>query len=652
VHGVNDGTDTVVPVIIGTAGHVDHGKTSLVELLTGCNTDHLKEERERGISIDLGFAPCRFPGRRLAGVVDVPGHHDFIRNMVAGAAGIDVLMLVVAADDGIMPQTREHLLIVCLLRTPLVLAALTKVDLVEPEMLAAAREELAGFLAAAGHPDAPILPVSNRTGEGIPELRRELERLVDAVDRRPDDRAFRLSVERCFSVPGHGTVLTGIPISGELRPGDEAELWPPGSRHAVRSIQNYRINSAIARSGVCAAINLRDCDHATVVRGHCLAAPGVYLPADELVVAVHNVTTGAWRGNRSLRCHCGTAVTGAALRPLDAEGLPAGATGHARLVLDRPLVVSAGDRFILRTTSPDATVGGGRILSVRGARLRRGQAGLAPRLAAAAAVVDDDPYHAELLAGGSATLAREDLLRLTRRTPAGAAATVAAAIAAGRLIPLGPDAAVVAARAEECSARLRAALGRYHAAHVLAWGMEPEAATAVLDLPASAAADLLRLVVSDPTLVVRHGRLALASQRPRLSAKQIAAHATLADAVVEAGVNGLAPGPAQERTGLTAAEIQLVGQLLVDEGRVLRLGQHLVDAAAIERCRQAVLDHFATHDRLELAAFRTATGTSRNLGVAILEHFDGTGLTVRDGNSRIRRGNRRPGPADGGDLRA
>ncbi|MGD0088810.1 MAG: selenocysteine-specific translation elongation factor, partial [Planctomycetota bacterium] len=212
------------PALVGTAGHVDHGKTSLVRLLTGCDTDRLPEEKARGLSIDLGFAPCLLPSKRIVGIVDVPGHSDFIRNMVAGAASIDVLLLVIAADDGIMPQTDEHMHIVNLLRAPQVMVALTKTDMVAPERVVQVRESVAAFLARNGFPQAPIVPVSNKTGEGLDELRMALNALVErATLRPPDPRVFRMNVERTFNVKGLGTVVTGIPLSGAITVGGQAE---------------------------------------------------------------------------------------------------------------------------------------------------------------------------------------------------------------------------------------------------------------------------------------------------------------------------------------------------------------------------------------------------------------------------------------------
>ncbi|MBI4763213.1 MAG: selenocysteine-specific translation elongation factor, partial [Deltaproteobacteria bacterium] len=295
------------PVMVGTAGHVDHGKTELVRLLTGCDTDLLPEEKKRGMSIDLGFAPFILEGHRMVGIIDVPGHEDFIRNMIAGASSIDVLVLVVAADDGIMPQTIEHLKIVSLLRTPQVMAVITKIDLVTPERRQEIEEDVASLLSKHGFPDGPIILESNATGEGVGEVKKTINRLVGSIQRPPETRAFRLNIERMFSVKGYGTVVTGIPLSGKCFIRDELELFPGPKNVVCRAIQKYSFDSDEAPAHACSAINIRGVKLPDIGRGMTLAWPGTYRETLSAILSLQNVhETLPVKRRQEMRFCCGT----------------------------------------------------------------------------------------------------------------------------------------------------------------------------------------------------------------------------------------------------------------------------------------------------------------------------------------------------------
>ncbi|MCK6487239.1 MAG: selenocysteine-specific translation elongation factor, partial [Planctomycetes bacterium] len=374
----------ILPVMIGTAGHVHHGKSALVKLLTGCDTMRLPEERKRQLTIDLGFAPCHLGSDRLAGIIDVPGHEDFIRTMVAGASAIDVLLLVVAADDGVMPQTREHLTIVATLRAPQAMAVVNKCDLVEPARAAAVAGEVAALLAAAGFPDAPVVPASCRTGDGLAQVWTALERLVDAAAARPaDPRAFRLDVERSFTVAGHGSVATGVARSGAAALGDELEVLPTGAATRLLGVQAFRRDAERVGTGTCTALNLKDVPLAALGRGAVVAAPGILRAEHGAVVWLRNVSADAVLKRRGeLRLHAGTADVVAQVRLLGAETLAPGEEAAALVQLREPLVLAAGDRVLLRALTPQATVAGGTVLAA-GLPAGRPPADLAARAAAA-----------------------------------------------------------------------------------------------------------------------------------------------------------------------------------------------------------------------------------------------------------------------------
>lgn len=624
----------IVPAMVGTAGHVDHGKTSLVKLLTGCDTDRLKEEKERGLTIDLGFAPCRLPGNRLVGIVDVPGHEDFIRNMVAGAASIDILMLVVAADDGVMPQTREHLQIVRLLRTARVMAALTKIDLVDADTRRLAQEETAEFLARSGFPDAPVLPVSNRTLEGIGGVRNCLRDMVDDIAKRPDRRSFRMNVERVFSVKGYGTVATGIPISGRLAPGETAELVNAGTRHAVRAVQTYRQNADAAVAGACAALNLRDLPAERVERGLTLAAPGAYAAATTLVARVANVSEGmTLKRLAKVKFHSGTAVTQARVKLLTAEALPPGGEAFAHLRLEQPLVAAAGDRFVLRSLAPVATCAGGVVLAAGVERLKRGERGLADRLRRAAAAAEAGRYaECALLAGTEATADGAQLALLSQGLPAAEAA------GDGVLLPLGGECWLVREKLPELQKAAEAALRNYHAKHPYVWGMEPGAVCKLLKVPAGAFKNLAKELCARGELKFWHGRLALAEFAPALNAAQIELRETILRLATEGGINAPAVGNIAKEYGPAKADLRLVTRLLTEEGLLLQVGPNLLLRDTAEDCRRKFLEIWRNRSIVTLNDFRTATGAGRNLAVALLESFDAASFSRREGDGRV------PGP--------
>src|SRR5512140_2477584 len=365
-------------IMLGTAGHVDHGKTALVKMLTGCETDTLAEEKERGLTIDLGFAPCRLADDRIVGVVDVPGHVDFIRNMVAGAHGVDVVIFVVAADDGIMPQTHEHLNILTLMGLRHGLVALTKIDLVEAERRAGVIEDLRRLLTGTFLANAPICPLSNITGEGFEGFFDALNQVVGACGERSTSGVFRMWVEDVFTIRGAGTVITGIPNRGAVRVQDALQLLPEGKAGRVRRMQVYGEDSAEARAGEGVALNIPELDHEQVRRGMLLCGaemPGVSLAEAELRLL--GSVKGAFKDLSEAQFHVGTAAVPATVALLERPEMTAGSTQLVQMRWNGPLAVMPGERFVLRANvagqgqSGLLTIGGGRILATSNTRLRR-----------------------------------------------------------------------------------------------------------------------------------------------------------------------------------------------------------------------------------------------------------------------------------------
>jgi selenocysteine-specific elongation factor len=382
-------------MIVGTAGHIDHGKTALVRALTGVDTDRLREEKARGISIDLGFAYLPTPDGSILGFVDVPGHERFVRNMLAGATGIDFVLLVVAADDGVMPQTVEHLAIVDLLGIEHGLVALTKTDLVSPQRAAEAESEIVSALSATALAAAEVVPVSVLTGFGIDRLRDKLFGAARSFGRRTASGRFRLAVDRCFTLAGTGTVVTGTVLSGAIAIGDHVTISPAGRVGHVRSIHAQNRPAEIGQAGDRCALNLagRDIHKDAIVRGDVVLDPTLHAPTDRVDASLRVLSSELKKVRpwTPVRLHHAAADVGARIVPLSEEAIAPGTQAMVQLVLEHPIAAAVGDSYVVRDTSGQRTLGGGRFLDLRApARKRRRP----ERLAQLQAHADADPQRA------------------------------------------------------------------------------------------------------------------------------------------------------------------------------------------------------------------------------------------------------------------
>src|SRR5262245_47278336 len=374
-----------MPHIIGTAGHIDHGKTSLIKALTGQETDRLKEEQERGISIDLGFAYLDLPGGERAGIVEVPGHERVIRNMLAGAHGIDLVLFTVAADDGVMPQSEEHLDFLHLLGVKKGIFVITKADLVEPARLAEVQEEIEILTLDTTLEGAPIIPVSSVTGLGLERLRQEIAARLQAYERPPLPGYFRLPVDRAFVMKGHGVVVTGTAVAGTVSEGDSVRVLPGGEETRVRSLQVHGQAVPLAKWGQRVALNLAGLEKSDIARGHIICHPKVTLTTQRFDAFVE-IRPGARReveNHERVRVHIGTAEGIGKVIILDSrQVLPPRSTAFCQIVLEEPVVALRGDRFILRNQTAQGTLGGGEIVLPFAQRHRRSEEGVVERLTA------------------------------------------------------------------------------------------------------------------------------------------------------------------------------------------------------------------------------------------------------------------------------
>lgn len=358
--------------LIGTAGHVDHGKTELIRALSGIETDRLKEEKQRGISIELGFAHMTLPSQRQVGIVDVPGHERFVRQMLAGATGLDVVLLVIAADEGVMPQTREHLDILTLLEIPRGIVVLTKIDLVDQEWQELVVEEIREELAGTSFAHMPICPVSAITGRGIPELLQVIDQQLD-VECKSATGPLRMPIDRVFSIQGFGTVVTGTLHNGTLAVGQELAIEPGKILAKARSLQVHGEKVALAYAGQRVAVNLAGVEVAEVERGANLVVPGAYKVGNILELKIQNLASSGKPlvQRQRVRFHLGTVEILGRIHLLDAEELIPGQEGYAQIILEAPVLAAAGDRFVLRFYSPAQTIGGGKVLGLAEYKYKR-----------------------------------------------------------------------------------------------------------------------------------------------------------------------------------------------------------------------------------------------------------------------------------------
>ncbi len=642
-------------LVLGTAGHIDHGKTALVRALTGVDTDRLPAEKQRGITIDLGFAALELGDVRLA-VVDVPGHERFIRNMLAGATGLDLAMLVVAADDSVMPQTREHLEILRLLEIPSGLVVLSKCDLADPDWLAMVEDDVRALVAGTFLEGAPILRTSATAGRGIAEVKEALAALCHGSPSRADPGLFRMAIDRSFTLAGHGTIVSGTVASGSVAAGDELELWPSGRTVRVRGLHRHdRAAESIAR-GARAAINLVGVHHSEIARGQELAAPG-YLAASRLMAVEVRGTPGAPRALRHrgrYRLHLGTAEISATLGLLGPTSEVEGeGTTLAQLFLSGPAVAVHGEPFVLREESPPATLGGGRVLRPVAARVRRRDATAADALDRLRSP-DPSARLAEALRSAGLDGRTDRGLCRDAGIPIGdVPARLGGLTASGALveIPIGPrrSTRLPAELAADLGDRLLRALAKLHAAsprHSAIRRARVAAALGYLENDALVAALIERLrslgaVTADARTV------ALRGHEPKLSQGERKLKDEIAEAYAAGGMSPPEPSTWTDRSSPRAAVVPELLALLCDEERLVHVGPDVyLDFEVAAGLRARVADRLADGSSLTMAELRDLLGTTRKYAVPIGEYLDRIGLTRREGDARRLR-EPPPGPTPG-----
>lgn len=642
--GSNISPDPIRPVVIGTAGHVDHGKSTLVRSLTGIDPDRLKEEKARGLTIDIGFANFRHRDGSRVGMVDVPGHERFIKNMVTGATGIDIVILVVAANDGVMQQTREHLQILTLLGKRHGLIAITKADLVDADMLELAEADIREAVAGTFLEKAPSYCISTITGHGMEAFRTGLADLIDSVEPHSPGGAFRLPIQRVFSAKGQGAVLTGIPLSGSVAVGDEVETIPSAQKGKIRHIQAYHGDRERAQAGHSSALNISSIDHKLVERGHVVASPGYARPVTALIAHVRllpNVERPIRQGTEVKLLIDNSEVVGTLwMHGPGGTSLAPGEAAVCGLTLETPVVPAVGDRFILRLPSPADTVGGGRVVSLSGENIRAADAARREFFAAKALVLDDLPRLAEMTcleagAEGITAQALAHALWLRREETAPIAASL---LESGTVQQRFVSKLVHRDAWSVLETKILSLLEAHHKSVPHSPGMkeaelqqksalEPRFLGEVLEGLAA------RGLVSRVGEVVCHSRY-----QAKLTPAQESAMARIRQMLADAGFSAPTLEELQAAVGLPPSAFRVVSEYLISRGEaVLVAGQFLYSSASIDRAVALSGDYIRTHGDMKAGDFKTLLDTTRKYAIPLLEYLDGRGTFINRGGVRLLR---------------
>ena len=631
-------------IILGTAGHVDHGKTSLVKALTGVDTDRLKEEKERGITIELGFASLPLKSGGTLGVVDVPGHEKFVKNMVAGATGIDLVLLVIAADEGVMPQTSEHLDICTLLGIRHGVIALTKIDLVDADWLALVQDDIRQFLKTTFLDGAPIIPVSAVTGEGVAELAAAIEETALRIGERVDSGFFRIPVDRVFTMKGFGSVVTGTLVSGRVSVGDTVEVLPRRIHAKVRGIQVHNEPQESAVAGQRTAINLQGVDRAALNRGDVVAHPGVFEPSERLDVHLEYLK-GAGRvlKNRALvRFHTGTSEIMARVILLDRESLKPGEHVHAQLLLEAPVVAMGRDRFVVRSYSPIRAVGGGEILDPDAVKQKKAK----------------DRFAAELETLRTGTEAERAAVILGR---AGVQGLTSSRLAVRAGIPQASLNRVLKDMAEgkallridreesrivsfpayrQLKEDLLREIGQYHERFPLREGVPKEElrTTAGQEIENRLYNMALKELENEKKIFADREYVRLVSHRVDLKGNLGDLRGRIEAIYRDAGLSVPSVKEVLEQLGGKKADVQSVLGVLLNEGVLVKVTEDLyVHSDPLNRLREEYTAALVKAGKATPATFKDLTGLSRKYIIPLMEYFDATRLTIRVGDYRTLR---------------
>jgi len=630
-------------ITLGTAGHIDHGKTALIKCLTGCDTDHLRAEKERGMSIDLGFAPCTVSGLEV-GIVDVPGHENFIKTMVAGATGIDGVIFVIAADDGVMPQTREHFDILTLLGVKYGIVALTKVDTVEPERVKKVTAEVRDFLAGTFLQDASILPVSSITGEGFDTFYEALKKLVDTIEPKRTEGIFRLPVERTFSVKGYGTVVTGIPVAGSVKIGDEVVLFPQGTKGRIKAVQVYKRNSDTAVVGQCAAINIPQLDYKDIGRG-CSVTLGDYFSPRQWYLCNLRIlpdVKSPLKNGANIKFHTGTSEVLATVFLMEGSSIAGGRECLVQVRLNRPerIVAAPRDRFILRSLSPVQTIGGGMIVEALAKKLKRNDERVFQDAhERAKAVVSERDFVEYCIKTADDFAAGESKISIrAKMLPEPLKEILAGLVEGGEVIKLSPKLFIHRETCRVVRQKLLDIVGEFHRSRPESPGLSSEQLLEASRLKKDVFDGLLKMLVSQGELVERKHRLALPEYQETFSDDEQKMLRSIESLFKSRPFNPPKLDEVAKGVAVKPANVQKALKILIEQEQLIRVDKDLLfHCEAVERARQLLTEYINKEGGLESVKFKYLLDTTRKFAIPLLDYFDRIGVTRRVGYTRLLR---------------
>jgi selenocysteine-specific elongation factor len=633
-------------IILGTAGHIDHGKTSLIKALTGTDTDRLKEEKERGITIELGFAALDLPSRQHLGIVDVPGHEKFVKNMVAGATGIDIVVMVIAADEGVMPQTREHMEICTLLGVKYGMVAVTKIDMVDEEWLELALEDIRDFVRGTFLEDAAVATVSSVTQEGIPEFIKALDELAAKIPERPPSDLFRLPIDRVFTIKGFGTVITGTLISGRVQVGDTIMIYPSGIKSKVRGIQVHNKSAEEAQTGMRTAINFQGLEKEAISRGEVLSRPNNLQASYMVDVSLHYLASNKkpLKNRTRVRFHTGTSEVLGNVILLDREELAAGEDTVAQLRLDTAVALVKDDRFVIRSYSPVFTIGGGKVLNPIPLKHKRFKPDLVEGLKA---LGDQSPeaiisFHVE--ASGYHGVSFAHLKIITNLPDKKLENVLQVLLSQKTLIQVDKESRIYIHRSrfENLENDTRRQLADYHKTNPLKPGMPKEELKS--KFPPLLTSKLFNLtlnqMIKEKGIAQEENIIRLASHAVSLGGKQ----ADVKDKILKNYLNaGLEPPYFKELAkslDMDAKRAKDVLMHMVAEGAIVKVKEDLYfHAEVIKDLKKRLVKFLETQGEITTPQFKEMTGVSRKYVIPLAEHFDSTNVTLRVGDVRkLRKG--------------
>ncbi|MBM4310809.1 MAG: selenocysteine-specific translation elongation factor [Deltaproteobacteria bacterium] len=631
-------------IIIGTAGHIDHGKTALVKALTGIDCDRLREEKERGITIELGFAALDLGDGRRLGIVDVPGHEKFVKNMVAGVTGIDAVMLIIAADEGVMPQTREHLAICRMLAVQAGCIVLTKSDLVDAEWLEMVAADVRNFVAGSFLEGAPVVAVSAQTGAGLDELRLKLAQIMDGVQERSAKGLCRLPVDRVFSMKGFGTVITGTLQAGTFQTGDEVSIEPGGRRAKIRGLQVHGDTVTSAGAGQRTAINFQGLERECIERGDVVGEPDTLVATKKIALWYEHLPDAerSLKNRAPVRFHAGTAERMGRVVLLEAEEMLPGDTAFVQIVLSAPVVVLPGERFVLRSYSPVATIGGGMILDIQPPKHKRMSEATGARLSVLKDGSISDRIQLYCREAGVRGMEFDALLRRCGRARPELLKVLDGMTARGgiTLVAKKPQFFAMPGILDELCGAALAQLKAFHESSPLVPGMRRQE---LLDRLAPGIDQrlfqrVLDMLAESGAMRVQQEFLSLPAHRPALQQGQQKTRDTVVRLYTAGGRMPPTRREVLESSGVREKELAEILQLLVREGALVRLNDDLYYTAESMRDLSELAALFMQqHGELTIQGFKDQTGLTRKFLIPLFEYFDRIRLTMRMGDKRIPR---------------